>query len=67
MQVSFKPMDIEPQLLHVLNFDLNELNPIKTKSNNKRGIRNNRSRMLPRKLIKKLNPKIGITISIINE
>jgi len=36
-------------------------------SNNKRGIKNKRSRIFPTKLIKKLNPKIGIRISMINE
>jgi len=32
----------------------------------KRGIKNKRSRIFPTKLMKKLNPKIGITISMIN-
>tara|TARA_B100001027_G_scaffold95037_1_gene65241 strand:- start:102 stop:305 length:204 start_codon:yes stop_codon:yes gene_type:complete len=67
MQVSFKPKDIAPQLLHVLILDLYELKPIKTKTNNKRGIRNKSSRIFPTKLMKKLNPKIGITIRIIIE
>ena len=40
---------------------------MKTTSNNKRGIRINSRRMLPRKLIKKLIPKKGITINRINE
>ena len=67
MQVSLNPKDIEPQLLHVLSFDLKELKPINTKINNRRGIKSNRSKILPRKLMKKLNPKIGITKSMINE
>ena len=67
MQVSLKPNDIAPQLLQVLILDLYELKPIKTKTNNKRGIKNKRSRIFPTKLMKKLNPKIGITISMINE
>ena len=67
MQVSFKPNDIAPQLLQVLIFDLYELKPINTKTNNKRGIRNKSSRIFPTKLIKKFNPKIGIMISKINE
>jgi len=67
MQVSLKPSDIAPQLLHVLIFDLYELKPIKTKIINSRGIKNNRSRILPRKLMKKFIPKIGINISMINE
>jgi hypothetical protein len=67
MQVSLKANDIAPQLSHVLIFDLKELKPINTKRSIKRGIRIKRIRILPRKLIKKLIPKIGITISIINE
>ena len=67
MQVSLKPNDIAPQLLHLLILDLYELKTIKTKTNNKRGIRNKRRRIFPIKLIKKLNPKIGITMSMINE
>ena len=39
----------------------------KIKRNIKVGMRNNSSSMLPKKLIKKLIPKIGIIISNINE
>ena len=60
MQVSLKPNDIAPQLLHVLILDLYELKPIITKTNNKRGIKNKRSKIFPIKLIKKLKPKIDI-------
>ena len=67
MHVSLKPSDIAPQLLHVLILDLKELKPINIKTNNRRGIKNKRSRIFPIKLMKKFNPKIGITISIINE
>ena len=67
MQVSLKPNDIAPQLLHVLILDLYELKPINTKKNNRRGIKNKISRIFPTKLMKKLNPKIGITMSKINE
>ena len=74
MQVSLRPKDIAPQLLHLLIFDLYELKPTKIKitinrgnRNNRRGIKNKRSRIFPTKLMKKLNPKIGITISMINE
>tara|TARA_B100002051_G_scaffold233591_1_gene232882 strand:- start:375 stop:611 length:237 start_codon:yes stop_codon:yes gene_type:complete len=67
MHVALKPNDFTPQLLHVLRFDLKELNPIKSKSNNKRGIKNKSNRMLPMKLTKKLIPKIGTTNNIINE
>ena len=37
------------------------------KANNRRGIKNKSSKIFPIKLMKKFNPKIGITISIINE
>ena len=67
MQVPLKPNDIAPQLLHLLILDLKEFKPINTKINNRRGIKNKRSRIFPTKLMKKLNPKIGITISMINE
>jgi len=67
MQVSLKPNDIEPQLLHVFIFDLKELKTIITKINIRRGIRNNKIKILPRKLIKKLIPKIGTIVSKINE
>ena len=67
MQVPFEEKEIVPQLLQVLIFDLKEL---KTKTpiiNKKRGIRNNISKMLPRKPMKKLIPKMGTIIRIINE
>ena len=67
MQVSLKPNDVVPQLLHVLILDLKELKPKNTKTNNRRGIKNKRSRIFPTELMKKLNPKIGITISMNNE
>ena len=38
-----------------------------TKANNRRVIKSKRSRIFPTKLMKKLNPKIGIMISMINE
>ena len=40
---------------------------MKTKINNKIGIRNKSSSMLPRKLIKRFIPKIGINIRAIAE
>ena len=67
MQFSLKPKDIAPQLLHVLIFDLYELKPIKTKIINRIGIKNNRSKIFPRKLMKKFIPNMGINISMINE
>ena len=67
MQVPFEEKETVPQLLQVLILDLKEL---KTKTpiiNKKRGIRNNSSKILPRKLIKKLIPKIGTMINNIKE
>ena len=66
MQVPFEEKEIVPQLLQVLIFDLKELKTRTPIINKKRGIRSNNSRIFPIKLMKKLNPKIGITISIIN-
>jgi len=43
------------------------LKPINTKTKNRRGTKNKRSRIFPTKLMKKLNPKIEITITNINE
>ena len=40
---------------------------MKNKINNKIGIRNKSSSMFPKKLIKKLIPKIGINIKAITE
>ena len=67
MQVSLNPSDIAPQSLHVFNFGFKELKPTKTNNNSKSGVKNNRIRILPRKLIKKLNPKIGIIINSIKK
>ena len=54
-----------PLLLLVLVFM--GFNSYKSKINNKRGIRNKRSRIFPTKLMKKFNPNIGITKSMIKE
>ena len=56
MQVLLNPKDIAPQLLHLLKFDLKELKPNNPIRNNKRGIRNKSRKILPKKLIKNLNP-----------
>ena len=67
MQVPFEEKEIVPQLLQVLIFDLKEL---KTKTpiiNKKRGIRNNKSKILPRKLKKKLIPNKGTITNRISE
>ena len=67
MQVLLKPKEIEPQLLHVFIFDLKKLKNINTKRNKKRGIKNNKRRIFPRKLIKKLIPKKGTRNNRISE
>ena len=67
MQVSLKPNEIETQLLHVFIIYLKEFKPNKSTNNNKTGISIKRIRIFPRKLNKKLIPKIGITIRIIRE
>ena len=54
-----------PLLLLVLVFI--GFNSYKSKINNSRGIKNKRSKIFPTKLMKKLNPKNGITKSMINE
>ena len=67
MQIPFEEKEIVPQLLQVLIFDLKELkikNPI---INKRRGIRNNKSKILLRKLIKKLIPNKGTRTKRINE
>ena len=67
MQVPFEEKEIVPQLLHVLIFDLKELKTKATISNKSRGIRNNRSKIFPRKFIKKLIPNKGTRTKRINE
>ena len=67
MQVVLKPIDIAPQLPHLLIFDPKEFKPKNNNSKNKRGIKTKSINTLPRKLIKKLNPKIGIYRSITKE
>nr|WP_271492603.1 hypothetical protein [Prochlorococcus sp. AH-736-K20] len=67
MQVPFEEKEILPQLLHVLIFDLKELRNKTTISIKKRGIRNNRSKIFPSKLIKKLIPNIGTKTRSISE
>ena len=67
MQVPFEDKEIVPQLLQVLIFDLKELKIKIPKINKKRGIRNNKIKILPRKLIKKLIPNKGTSINMISE
>ena len=55
MQVPFEEKEIVPQLLHVLIFDLKELKTNTPIINKKRGIRNNRIKILPRKLLLKIS------------
>ena len=67
MQLISEPIVIVPHLAHVFIFDFNELKPRKAIIINNKGIKNNKIRILPKKLIKKLIPKIGIIINKINE
>ena len=67
MHVPFEEKEIVPQLLQVLIFDLKELKTMTPIINKKRGIRNNKSKILPRKLIKKFIPKIETSVIITNE
>ena len=67
MQVPFEEKEIVPQLLQVLIFDLKELKKKIPIINKKRGIRNNKSTILPRKLIKKLIPNKGKITNSISE
>ena len=65
MQVPFEEKEIVPQLLQTFIFDLKELKTKNPTINKKRGIRNNKSKILLRILIKKLIPSKGtITNSI---
>tara|TARA_A100001388_G_scaffold257574_1_gene223481 strand:- start:1718 stop:2065 length:348 start_codon:yes stop_codon:yes gene_type:complete len=63
----FDPIEIDPHLLHVFIFDLNELKLKNIRNNSKRGIKNISINIFPIKLIKKLSPKTGIIIKKINE
>ena len=67
MQVPFEEKEIVPQLLHVLIFDLKELKTNTPISNKKRGIRNNKIKIFPTKLIKKLIPNKGTRTKNISE
>ena len=67
MQVPFEENEIVPQLLQVLIFDLKELNTKTPIISKKRGIRNNKSKILPKKLIKKLIPNKGTINNSISE
>ncbi len=66
MQVPFEENEIVPQLLQVLIFDLKELKTKIPISNKKRGIRNNKIKILPR-MLKKLIPNKGIITNKIIE
>tara|TARA_B100000524_G_scaffold269002_1_gene147813 strand:+ start:141 stop:344 length:204 start_codon:yes stop_codon:yes gene_type:complete len=67
MQVPLEDKEIVPQLLQVLIFDLKELKNKTPIIKKKRGIRNNKSKILPRKPIKKLIPNKGIITNRISE
>ena len=67
MQVLFIPKDTVPHCLQVLTFDFRELKLINTIKNIKRGIKKISNKTFPIKVIKKLNPKMGITNKKINK
>tara|TARA_B100001115_G_scaffold117717_1_gene87653 strand:- start:283 stop:480 length:198 start_codon:yes stop_codon:yes gene_type:complete len=48
---------VAPQFVQTLNLDLKELIPKKAKIINNMGVKNNKIKILPNKLNKKLNPK----------
>jgi len=53
---------VVPQFVQTLNFDLKELIVKKAKIINNMGVKNNKIRIFPNKLNKKLNPKKKIII-----
>ena len=55
------------QYSHPYKTNIKELKIINTRISNKRGIRNKSIKMFPKKLMRNLNPKKGIIISVINE
>ena len=57
MQFSPSFSIVVPQFLQTLNFDLKELNPKNATTINNMGVRNNKIKIFPNKLNKKLNPK----------
>ena len=63
MQVPFEEKEIVPQLIQAFIFDLKELKTKIPIINKKRGISNNKSKILPRKPIKKLIPNKGKIIT----
>ena len=66
MQVSF-PKDTVPHLEQVFNCDLKEFKPMNIIKNINSGTKKISNKILPKKLIRKLNPKMGITIKKIKE
>tara|TARA_Y100000739_G_C20194097_1_gene278001 strand:+ start:214 stop:417 length:204 start_codon:yes stop_codon:yes gene_type:complete len=67
MQLLFIPIEIVPHCLQVFTFDFRELTFKNIIKNIKRGINNTSNKILPKKLIKKFNPKNGINIRKIIE
>ena len=61
MQVLFIFRDTVPHCLQVFTFDFKELKLINTIKNIKIGIKNASNKMFPMILIKKFNPKMGIS------
>ena len=63
----FIPKDIMPHWEQVFTFDLKEFIPIKEIRKINSGTKNISNNIFPKKLIKKFNPKIGITNRKIKE
>ena len=67
MQVLFTPKFIEPHSEQVFTCDFKEFKPKNAIKNINSGTKNISNKILPTKLIKKLNPKIGTTIKKIKQ
>ena len=67
MHLLLIPKDTVPHWLQVFTFDFKELKPISVIKNIKVGIKKISNNTFPTRLIKKLNPKIGITNKKINK
>ena len=67
MQVLFTPKFILPHSEQVFTWDFKEFKPKNAIKNINSGTKNISNKIFPTKLMKKLNPKMGITIKKIKE
>ena len=67
MQVLFTPKFIVPHSEQVFTFDFKEFKPKNAIKNINSGTKIISNKIFPKKLIKKLNPKMGTTIKKIKE